>query len=382
MLIPIGTDLPLKRHPTVTYVIIAVNLLIFAVQWSINRNGGTESTNIVVQDISQFMDSCVLSTVQFQFSALFTYQFLHASWIHLIGNMLFLLPFGKAIEDRLGHMGFLFLYLISGAIGGAMYVAMSEGTVIGASGSVCAVTAAFVVLAPGSRIKVLLVFFIIGMYELPSMLFVLFFVLFDSFGLLANYAGGDSSNTAYVVHFAGYIAGFSITIALTALGFVARTEYDLLYMLRQSKRRRSYKKIVSNLPEHTVETTQKEDPLSLLIASITQVSTGDPHTAANQYLEALQTEPSLYLNAKTQLLIGSTLMKSGRVEDGAKVYEMYLKKHSKADDVGEVALLLVAKYVRELKNEERARELLHEFSSAFSEPHQSLVATLTRELEH
>ena len=136
------------------------------------------------------------------------------------------------------------------------------------------------------------------------------------------------------------------------------------------------------MPEHTAETTQKEDPLSLLIASITQISTGDPHTAANQYLEALQTEPSLYLNAKTQLLIGSTLMKSGRVEDGAKVYEMYLKKHSKADDVGEVALLLVAKYVRELKNEERAKELLHDFSSAFSDPHQSLVATLTRELEH
>ena len=381
MLIPIGTDLPLKRNPTVTYVIIALNLIIFAVQWSINRNGGSDSANIVVQDISQFMDNCILSSVQFEFFALFTYQFLHGSWIHLIGNMLFLLPFGKAIEDRLGHFGFLFLYLFSGAIGGAMYVSMSEGTVIGASGSVCAITAAFVVLAPVSRIKVLLIFFIIGMYELPSMLFVLFFVLFDSFGLLSNYAGGETSNTAYLVHFAGYISGFSITIALTALGFVARTEYDLMYMLRQSKRRRSYKKIVSNLPEHTLEIKQKEDPLSLLIASITQVSTNDPHTAANQYLEALETEPSLYLNPKTQLLIGSTLIKSGRVKDGARVYEMYLKKHSKADDVGEVALLLVAKYARDLKNEERARELLNDFSSSFSESHQSLVATLTQELE-
>ena len=381
MLIPIGTDLPLKRNPTVTYVIIALNLFIFAVQWSINRNGGSESANAIVQDISQFFDHCVLSSVQFNFYALFTYQFLHGGWIHLIGNMLFLLPFGKAIEDRLGHVGFLFLYLISGAVGGAIYVAMSEGTVIGASGSVCAVTAAFVVLAPASRIKVLLIFFIIGMYELPSMLFVLFFVLFDSFGLLANYASGDTSNTAYLVHFVGYIGGFSITTALTLLGFVSRTEYDLLYLLRQSKRRRSYKKIVSNLPDHTVEMTQKEDPLSLLIASITQISTSDPHTAAIQYLEALQTEPSLVLSPKTQLLIGSSLIQSGRVEEGAKVYEMYLKRHSEADDVGEVALLLVAKYSRDLKNEERARELLNDYSSDFSKSHQSLIATLTQELE-
>ena len=283
MLIPIGTDLPHKRHPTVTYVIIAINLLVFALQWAVKRNGGIDSDSVVVHDIAQYLDSCILSSYQFEFLGLFTYQFLHAGWMHLLGNMIFLLPFGKSLEDRLGHIGFACFYLCCGAIGGAMYAQWSDGTVIGASGSVCAVTAAFVVIAPASRIKVLLIFFIIGIYELPSLLFVMFFVLFDTFGLLANFAGSDSSNTAYLVHFGGYISGFAITIVLTMLGVLARNEYDLLYMLRQSRRRRSYKKIVSNLPDHSVESIEKEDPLSLLVASITQIAvTGEPLRAADR----------------------------------------------------------------------------------------------------
>ena len=381
MLIPIGTDLPLKRQPTATYFIIALNLFIFAIQWAANRNGGIESSNILVQNIAQFFDSCVLSTFQFNLATLFTYQFLHASWIHLLGNMLFLLPFGKSVEDRIGHIGFLALYLASGAIGGWTYSIMSEGTVVGASGSVCAITAAFVVLAPISKIKVLLIFFIIGIYEMPSMLFVMFFVLFDSFGILANFAGGASSNTAYLVHFAGYASGFLITTLLVAIGLIARTEYDLLFLLRQAKRRHSYRKIVSELPEHSVAKEEKSDPLSLLIASITQVSTNDPLSAAKQYLEALSHEPRLCLNPKTQLLIGSTLIKSGMIEDGARVYEIYLKKNSTADDIGDVALLLAAKYTRNLNNKTRAKQLLDDFSSSFSDSHQTLVEKLMRELE-
>ena len=380
MLIPIGTDLPLKRLPAVTYLIISVNLLVFAVQWAIHRYGGIDSSNVLVHNVAQLLDDCVLSSSQFTFFSLFTYQFLHASWMHILGNMIFLLPFGKAIEDRLGHIGFACLYLSCGALGGAMYALWSEGTVIGASGSVCAITAAFVVLAPSSRIKVLLIFFIIGMYEFPSMLFVLFFVLFDTFG--ANFAGNESSNTAYLVHFGGYMSGFTITIALIAFGLIARNEYDLLYLLRQSKRRRSYRKIVSHIPDHSSVSNEKDDPLALLVASITQIAvTGEPLRAADQYLEALESEPSLHLNQKTQHLLGSKLIQSGRIEDGVKVYEMYLKKHSSADDLGEVALLLVAKYTRDLKNEERAKELLCDFASIFSDAHQSLVSSLTQELE-
>jgi membrane associated rhomboid family serine protease len=382
MLIPIGTDLPLKRHPTVTYILIVLNLLVFAIQWAVNRNGGIDSANVQIQYIAQFLTSCELSSSQFHILTLITYQFLHASWWHIVGNMIFLLPFGKAVEDRLGHVGFASLYLGCGVIGGAMHAFMSGGTVIGASGSVCAITAAFVVLAPASRIKVLLIFFIIGIYHIPSMLFVLFFVLFDSFSLLASLFGAQTSNTAWLVHLGGYIGGFSITLALIATGLLANNEFDLWYLLRQSKRRRTYRKIVSEVTDHTFDSSEKVDPLSLLVGSITQIAvTGDPLKAADLYLEALQNEPEFRLDQKTQLLIGSTLIKAGRIDDGVRVYENYLKHHDKADDRADVALLLAAKYTRDLRNEDRAKELLNDYESFFSKSHQSLVAALMQELQ-
>jgi membrane associated rhomboid family serine protease len=381
MLIPIGTNVEHKRYPVVTYVLIGLNLLVFAVEWAIQRSGGIQSSNELVSAISQAFNYGALSGSQFHIYSLITYQFMHASWMHIIGNMIFLLPFGKAVEDRMGHFGFALFYLTCGAFAGGMHALTSHSPVIGASGSVCAVTAAFIVLAPKTTIKVLLIFFIIGVYQIPSMLLVTFFVLFDVFSLLASAAGANTDPTAWVAHLAGYISGFSITFLLLRLNIIASSQFDLAEMLRQAKRRRTYRNVVANAKPSPVAASAKLDSGALLRAKIAETAaTGSPLIAADEYIASLNTFPKLKLHRQTHVALANALLQDGRVDEGALVYERYLTQHSKAEDCPDVALLLAAKYTRELNNQKRASELLNTFGSAFSPNHQALVATLTSEL--
>ncbi len=382
MLIPIGTNVQHKRYPTVTYALIALNLLVFATEWAIQRSGGIESPNEVNRVISQAFNYGALSSTKFHFYSLFTYQFIHAGWVHLLGNMIFLVPFGKAVEDRMGHLGFALFYLGCGAFAGGLHALTSFSSVIGASGSVCAVTAAFIVLAPKTTIKVLLIFFIIGVYQIPSMLLVAFFVLFDVFSLLASAAGANTDPTAWVTHLGGYLSGFVLTYMLLSLKIIASSQFDLTEMIKQRKRRRAYRKVIAHSKPNPVATSVKPEPISNIRATISEATaTGNALDAADNYIASLENFPKLQLNKETHAAIANALFQAGRVNDGAIVYERYLTQHSEAKDCPEVALLLAAKYTRVLHNKQRATELLKEFATSFSPNHQELAATLTSELQ-
>ncbi|MDP7006501.1 MAG: rhomboid family intramembrane serine protease [Phycisphaerales bacterium] len=377
MLIPIGSDIQHKHHPTVTYGIICLNLIVFALQWSTNRTGGIDSSNEITRSIATLFNEGVLSSTHFHIFSLITYQFLHASWWHILGNMIFLLPFGKAVEDRMGHIGFASFYLLCGAIGGGLQILISNGSVVGASGSVCAVTAAFIVLAPKTKINVLFIFFIIGIYKIPSMLFVMFFILFDTFSLLSSYAGANTAPTAWFTHLGGYASGFAITFTLLSLKLIKSTQFDLTEMLSQSNRRRSYKQaIAKKLPIR-----KTPNPPSLTRASIIQsVASGNIAAGANQYLKSLNDKPPIILDQKTHVQIGNFLINEGRIEDGVNIHEKYLEFHKDADNRSEIALLIAAKYARHLNNSKRAKELLNDFANGFSKEHEGLVDTLSNEL--
>ncbi len=383
MLIPIGTDVHHKRNPTVTYFFIGLNLLIFALQWSLERSGGVESTSETTRAIAGALADAKLSQGNFHFYTLVTYQFLHGGWMHILGNMVFLLPFGKSVEDRMGHIGFAMFYLGCGAFGGGLHTLLSSSPVVGASGSVCAVTAAFIVLAPKTNIKVLLIFFIIGIYQIPSMLLVLFFVLFDVFSLLASFAGANSQPTAWMVHLGGYASGFVVTIALLGFGIIASTEFDLTQVFKQAKRRREYKQVIAQSKPNRTKKETEVTPLDLIRARLSDfVAHGNELSAADFYMHELKTHPKLKLNQQTHAAIAKALMLDGRIEEGVEVYEKYLVEHKNAKDRGEVALLLTAKYVRIIKNYKRAKELLKQFSSEFSDKHKHFVTTLENEIQH
>src|SRR5690606_30503901 len=83
-----------------------------------------------------------------------SYQFLHASWLHLLGNMLFLYVFGNSVEDRLGRAAYLLFYLAGGVMAGVGHAWLEAAPVLGASGAVAGVTGAFLALFPLSNITV------------------------------------------------------------------------------------------------------------------------------------------------------------------------------------------------------------------------------------
>ena len=175
MIIPLRTDRPPKRTPMVTQALIVVNLAVYL----LGAAGGY---------LGLFEDAEALTGIghfdpeQFKAWQLLTYQFLHdphGIW-HIAFNMLFLWVFGSAVEDRLGRVGFLGFYLIGGAVAALAHMAITKAPVIGASGSIAGVTGAFLALFPRSRIQILVFFFIIGTYSIPSLWFIGFYIAIDS----------------------------------------------------------------------------------------------------------------------------------------------------------------------------------------------------------
>ena len=145
-----------------------------------------------------------------RYAQLFTSQFLHGSWLHLLGNMLFLWVFGNNVEDRLGRIRFLPFYLLCGAIAGisqALVAPSEHFPLIGASGAIAGVLGAYIVLYPHARVWALL--FIIPVV-VPAWLMLGVWFLYQFL-----YAAGQSQEgggVAYWAHVGGFIAGAVLII--------------------------------------------------------------------------------------------------------------------------------------------------------------------------
>lgn len=176
---------------------------------------------------------------------LFSYQFMHGDLLHLLGNMLFLWVFGRAVEDKLGRIGFTAFYLLGGAFAGLMHTLFEPMPAVGASGSISAVTGAFLVLFPRTRIKVLWFFILISFIQAPAWFFI---GLQIAWNLLAQ-ASGKAGNVAVLAHLAGYGYGFVIALVLLWAKVLSREPYDLFTISKQAKRRREFRALST---PHTV----------------------------------------------------------------------------------------------------------------------------------
>lgn len=164
MFVPLRDDNPLRviRWQWVTVGIIATNVLVFLLQMTAPGQIYTASFAEIPSELIGSGGRAAYGP-QDQLAVpealtLITYQFLHGSWIHLIGNMLFLWVFGDNIEDAMGHMRFLVFYLLCGIAGGLAHAVMtptSDIPLIGASGAVAGVISAYLILHPRVRVWVL-----------------------------------------------------------------------------------------------------------------------------------------------------------------------------------------------------------------------------------
>ena len=143
---------------------------------------------------------------------IFSSMFMHAGWMHLIGNMLYLWIFGDNVEDRMGRVGFLCFYLLSGLAAGALHIAfnpLSRVPTVGASGAIAGVMGAYLLLFPYARVLTLVpIFIFLQTIELPAVFFLGFWFLtnlLSGIGSLAAHTG--AGGVAWWAHIGGFLVG-------------------------------------------------------------------------------------------------------------------------------------------------------------------------------
>jgi membrane associated rhomboid family serine protease len=203
-MMPLGDDNSASRTvPLVTYGLIALNVLVFLLELT-----GGEA--LVTQ--WAFVPSRFLANPTGELLTLFTSMFMHAGWLHLGSNMLYLWIFGDNVEDRFGHVQYLIFYLLCGLAALFAQLAFNMTSNIpnlGASGAIAGVLGAYILLFPGKPVRVL----VGNRVAQVSALIVIggWFILqlFSGVGSIANTA--DTGGVAFLAHIGGFVAGFLLT---------------------------------------------------------------------------------------------------------------------------------------------------------------------------
>jgi membrane associated rhomboid family serine protease len=245
MVIPIHDVNPARRTPWVMYAIIAANVIVFLLTPASRTTGLQQVTAAQLCQQEAFYDryaaipdelthnqplqqvptdqirvtptgaACVVQPPSYQkspwLSVLYS-MFLHAGWLHLLGNMLFLFVFGNNVEDRFGHLGFALFYAVCGyvaAYGFAFINANSQEPLVGASGAIAGVLGAYLALYPRVRVWSLVPFLFFIPLRLPVWLVLgLWFVL--QWVYAAGFAVSDAGTVAYLAHVIGFGFGFLV----------------------------------------------------------------------------------------------------------------------------------------------------------------------------
>lgn len=217
MVIPIYDNDPLEKshRAYVTFTLIALNIAIYAVQDAASDNTSTQMLlNFALFPVALSGDAVTGGFMPPSFS-LVTYMFLHGSWIHVLMNMLFLWVFADNIEDALGRSRFLVFYLLCGIAGGAAHALaapQSNVPLVGASGAIAGVIAAYLMIRPCAKITVLIFGFI--PIKLASYWVLGFWILTQVWHVFSL----DKSDTAWWAHVGGLVAGAALITVIRPAG--------------------------------------------------------------------------------------------------------------------------------------------------------------------
>ncbi len=382
LMLPIRTNILPQRTPYANYILIAVTLILFFFQFTINPYTGQRDFRPWAYKLMLKSDD--LHAVQFV-----GYAFLHGGFWHFFANMFFLYIFGNNVNDKLGHLQYVLFYLAGAAVSGLAHYLNSDVStqLMGASGAVCAVTGAYLVLYPKSLITVLYWFFFIGTVELPALWFILLkLILIDNVAFLNNKA----SAIAYDAHLAGYAWGIGLTLFLLAVGWLPGSHFDLWAMIQRWHRRRQYRDSVARegvdpftgAPvqrkyvwarevKKGPEQLEKEHRIQSLRTDIaTRVSQRNMSAAVELYLELMKVDASQVLPRQYLLDIANQLASQKRHTESALAYEQFLTHYGSYEYIEQVMLMLGLIYSRYLGKPVEARKYLVQALERLSDPGQ------------
>ena len=384
MIIPIRTDYRMSRTPWVNYALVAINVIVYFLGYNAANN---VAYNRVLEYVLQ-PDNPKL--VQFASS-----MFLHGGFAHLFGNMIFLWVFGNAMNDRFGHAGYLAFYLAGGILAGVGYLLLSgNAPVVGASGAIAAVTGAYLVLLPRTRVTVLaLLLYVLVPYEIPSLYFLAFQLVWNlaltSFNLSGDYAAGGS--VAYAAHSAGYVFGIAMAAGLLAAKVMPRDAYDLLNLYSNWRRRTRYQRMVRQgydpfspvssrvqnpgakwvdpkSRQQKIPDSPEAKELDLRRGISEALGHGDLAGAAGKYLQLVQLAGKPVLALPQQLDVANYLMADEQHAAAADAYEKLLAHYGNYEHAGDIYLMLGLLYGRYLHQYARADSCLQRAIELLSDP--------------
>jgi len=346
VLIPLGTDRPNRRKPVVTRTLIALNLGVFVAMTLFGASNEELAARILGWGHVWRHD--------FQVHQLISSAFLHGGFMHIFGNMIFLLVFGPSVEDRFGWFGFLLFYLGGAAVSGLAHIAVDPHPAIGASGAVAAVSGAYLVLFPRTRIKCFVLFFVIGVFMIPSWWIIGLYIVLD---LFRHFITPDNG-IANMAHLGGYGMGIGVAFFLLGTKILDREPYDLLSILKQRQRRRAFTSATriheSQLGRVRAEDTKRvaRDPRAEKIAQSraevgTLIGEGDLEGAADAYQRMLEEfghdeKAPLTLHREAQYQIANTLYQRGDRVEAADAFQRLLASYP-ADPERHIIGVLIAR---------------------------------------
>ncbi|WDR04629.1 rhomboid family intramembrane serine protease [Devosia rhodophyticola] len=216
MFLPLHDSNPIRyvKVAYVTYGLIALNALIFLIEANLSPAAFEQATigfgmiPIVVRDLYPQPVAWLPD-----WANLFTYAFLHADWLHLLTNMLFLWIFGDNIEDAMGHWRFLLFYLSCTGLAALAHLAFNldgNGPLVGASGAVAGVMGAYVLLYPHARVFVLARIVIPIPLPVPAFWMLGFWIASQIFYLIID----QGEPVSWWAHLGGFAAGIALTFIL------------------------------------------------------------------------------------------------------------------------------------------------------------------------
>ncbi|PLY03123.1 MAG: hypothetical protein C0623_02710 [Desulfuromonas sp.] len=333
MFLPIGDTPNPPGTPVVTYGLIGLNILIYAIV-TLPLSGQAPDLNdpllaeylrllgaedgVPLKAYLEYVSAYDLVVFEYGFRpaaasilTLFSAMFLHANFMHLFGNMLFLWIYGDNVEHRLGRGRFLLAYLATGVASTVFFSLFTLGSqipMIGASGAISGVLGLYFIWFKRNQIKVFIFFFpfIMNTFLVPARI-VLGFYLFVDNVLPFMMSSGGGGGVAYGAHIGGFLAGMGIALGL-----------DLLPGLRQAEKRRQAS------PEEPPVRRRAEEAMTPAQVIAGHLREGDYSGAVVHYFNLETSEERLSLNSDVVLALGEYLLGNRAYEEAQALFRRFI----------------------------------------------------------
>ena len=331
---------------------------------------------------------------------LLTHHWINLGFFSLIINGFFLAAIGLVVEERLGSFGFLLLYLAGGAASGVAAWAFEGGLgsaesgspvlpIHGPFGAAAAVTGAFLVFAPGSLIRMLVMFPVFAVYEIPASWFVAAAVVKDLWlapsGVEQTLVGSGT----------GMVVGAAVSVLLVVCRIVPKQNFDLFHLIRQKRRLAEIRAASRSVTQRQTEKLRRAagfvpDAIPTGEAAAARTELTERLAASDldgivgafrRFVAATGAKPRPALNRRTHLDAANTLFGRGRRAEAAEVYARFLEDFPADAESPHVRLILAVIYTRDVERRTDALELLAGLEKTLTQADdQAILADLRLEL--